>query len=115
MINDEKTISRHHAFIKYNKNDKTLILKNISETSITSVHLRFRDLNILKNKEICLQSGETVFITKIMSKEKYDKIEEKFKKIKEEEKKKENEKLEEEAKKYKNGEYIPSNINNIYS
>ena len=115
VINDEKTISRHHAFIKYNKNDKTLILKNISETSITSVLLRFRDLNILENKEICLQSGEKVFITKIMSKEKYDKIEEKFKKIKEEEKKKENEKLEEEANKYKNGEYTPSNIKDIYS
>ena len=115
VINDEKTISRHHAFIKYNKNDKTLILKNISETSITSVLLSFSELNILKNKEICLHSGETVFTTKIMEKETYDKIEEKFKKIKEEEKKKENEKLEEEANKYKNGEYTPSNIKDIYS
>jgi len=69
----------------------------------------------LKNKEICLHSGETVFTTKIMEKETYDKIEEKFKKIKEEEKKKENEKLEEEANKYKNGEYTPSNIKDIYS
>ena len=115
VINDEKTISRHHAFIKYNKTDGTLILKNISSTSTTSVLLRFGTLNILKNKEICLQSGETVFTTKIMAKEIYDKIEEEFKKIKEEEKKKENEKKEEEAKKYKNDEYTPPNIKVFYS
>ena len=115
VINDEKTISRHHAFIKYNKNDKTLILKNISENSITSVLLRFATLNILKNKEICLQSGETVFTIKIMTKEIYNKIEEEFNKIKEEEKKKENEKKEEEAKKYKNEEYSSSSVKNFYS
>ena len=89
VINDEKTISRHHAFIKYNKNDRTLILKNISENSITSVLLRFATLNILKNKEICLQSGETVFTIKIMTKEIYNKIEKKFNKIKEKKKKRE--------------------------
>jgi pSer/pThr/pTyr-binding forkhead associated (FHA) protein len=114
VINDEKTISRHHAFIKYNKTDRSLILKNLSTTSTTSVLLRFGTLNILKNKEIYLQCGETVFTTKIMAKEIYDKIEEEFKKIKEEEKRKENEELEEDKKKYKNGEYTPSNVKNFY-
>ena len=90
-------------------------MKNISENSITSVLLRFATLNILKNKEICLQSGETVFTIKIMTKEIYNKIEEEFNKIKEEEKKKENEKKEEEAKKYKNEEYSSSSVKNFYS
>ena len=88
MINDEKTITRHHVFIKYNKNNRALILKNINEASINSVIFRFGKLNLLENKEICQQSGETVFTTKIMEKERYDKIEEEFKKIKEEKKKK---------------------------
>ena len=113
VINDEKTISRHHAYIKYNKNDKTLTLHNLSETSTTSVLLRFGTLNILKNKEIYLQSGNTVLTIKIIEKKIYDKIEEEFNKIKKEEEEKENEKLEKEKEDYNKGKYTPSNIRDI--
>lgn len=113
VINDEKTISRHHAYIKYNKNDKTLTLHNLSETTTTSVLLRFGTLNILKNKEIYLQCGNTVLTIKIMAKEIYDKIEEEFNKIKKEEKEKENKNLEKEKEDYNEGKYTPSNIRDI--
>ena len=105
VINFDETMSRSHAYIKYNKNDRTLILKNISESSTTSVLLRFSQLKILKNKEIYLQSGNTLLTIKIMAKEMYDEIEKEFNKKIAEEKEKENKKLEEEKIKYNNGEY----------
>ena len=80
VILSSKDISRYHSIIKYSKNKRKLIIKNLSDSSGTMVLIKTGFLQISDKRNIYLQSGTTFFETKVIKEEEYKKIEEEYKK-----------------------------------
>ena len=69
----EEFISKKHAIIKFNKNDGTLLLKNISKKG-TFILIK-DNLQISDKKEIYLQEGKLFFTAKVIEKKEINKKE----------------------------------------
>ena len=86
-MNEDKTMSRNHAVIRYFKNNQKLLLKDNNSYTGTMVLIKNNYIKISDKKEIFLQSGRTFISAKVIKKEEYDEIEKKEKEeIKEEQK-----------------------------
>ena len=76
---EESSVSREHAIIEYDKNQRTLLLKNISKSS-DSLILINNILEINENK-INLQVGNTLVETNLVTGEIFQKNKDNYKKI----------------------------------
>jgi pSer/pThr/pTyr-binding forkhead associated (FHA) protein len=68
VIDEDLTVSRNHAILKYNKDEGKVVLENISETYGTLVLIKG---NIkMKDKNLNLQIGNSFITVNLTSKEK---------------------------------------------
>ena len=74
---EEMTISRNQAVLKYIKNKGKFLLKNKSDTSYTLVLIKNSDILISDKKEIYLQLGTTLIEAKVIKKKEFNEIEKK--------------------------------------
>lgn len=85
---EEMTISRNQAVLKYIKNKGKFLLKNKSDTSYTLVLIKNSDILISDKKEIYLQLGTTLIEAKVIKKKEFNEIEKKDKEKREQDLKK---------------------------
>ena len=90
VIDNNCSISREQAIIEFNKNEKTLLLKNLSDRG-TCVLIK-DDLKISDKKEIYLREGNLYFYAKIIDKKEFD-IKDKEEKEKAEKREKQDEEI----------------------